>query len=978
MINNIAIKDIQSILKNYNEANYSSVIKDKQVGIFDNFFDNFLAYFNDELISMLSQYNGKAIEINVENISLSAVLSLKIDLIDICTKTILVKLFEDKQENLIEGKDSKERYEYFNLQLQAYENKQKLIERYPVLEKLILNRIKSKLTLIEECISRISRDIKRIQAELGIASNALDNMTFSSGDSHNEGRAVLILTFSTGESLIYKPHSLSPEKAFNKILDWVNESGNLKYHLKNTKSISCGLYGWQEYIRNLTCENEGELRRYFYRMGASICIFNLIRTQDIHYENVISCGEFPMFIDLETLFSNQYKSNSKKDLLHNFLRKISESVYGTLLIPQNLELAYMDVDISGINGGGGQRSEKHEGFRLVNLGTDEIKYEKDFIVSNEQKNRTSLNNKPIETSDYIMDLEAGFYDLYTLILQKKDEFIEFLSNEPALKCSYRQILRPTALYYKYIMAAQHPAYLSSFDERQRLFSILKGKNVSSYEEERRINLEIESLMKNDIPYFWTELETRDLFSVDGECISNYYKNTILDLIKEKIGNTSDLDLREQLYYIRSSISSTTDNKRQTGLLENGSIKDIIHLKQNPMNEKNEFLYAARQIGDYIASTAVWNEERDKCTWLALNQDKKGKSKFGILNYSLYEGMGVILFLASLAKETGEEKFTDIAKSAIAGMEELFKFNKLDNSIPFSVFHGIGSIAYIYYNLSVLWEDQKLYEKFLDNIKLLSQRDLEKETELDIISGAAGIVIFCINIYEKVKEPILLETAGKYGEFLYNAIESSSKSFLTGFSHGYAGFATALFMLHGYTGEEKYMQLAMKMVHEENKEFCPVDTNWKDLRSEDNKGGQVYWCHGAPGIALARTISLQYANPEDSSLFERDIELAINKLLEKGFNHSLSDCLCHGIIGNLDILLTVAAKKQDRCLLDKTYSLAEAVLKTIMKEGLRVSTLYSIETINFMLGLSGIGYGMLHLNNPKLPSILSLDVFEKEI
>ena len=45
------------------------------------------------------------------------------------------------------------------------------------------------------------------------------------GDTHRNGRSVMILTFSNGARIVYKPRSLAVEAHFQQLLGWLNEHG---------------------------------------------------------------------------------------------------------------------------------------------------------------------------------------------------------------------------------------------------------------------------------------------------------------------------------------------------------------------------------------------------------------------------------------------------------------------------------------------------------------------------------------------------------------------------------------------------------------------------------------------------------------------------------------------------------------------------------------------------------------------------------
>ena len=61
--------------------------------------------------------------------------------------------------------------------------------------------------------------------------------------------------------------------------------------------------------------------------------------------------------------------------------------------------------------------------------------------------------------------------------------------------------------------------------------------------------------------------------------------------------------------------------------------------------------------------------------------------------------------------------------------------------------------------------------------------------------------------------------------------------------------------------------------------------------------QTAWCHGAPGIGLARLRSLPVL---DDAATRAELRAAIATTLAHGFTGS--HCLCHGGFGNLELLV----------------------------------------------------------------------------
>jgi lantibiotic modifying enzyme len=199
--------------------------------------------------------------------------------------------------------------------------------------------------------------------------------------------------------------------------------------------------------------------------------------------------------------------------------------------------------------------------------------------------------------------------------------------------------------------------------------------------------------------------------------------------------------------------------------------------------------------------------------------------------------------------------------------------------------------------------------------------------------------------------------------------------LTGFAHGNAGRALALFQLAAATGLPRYRQAARDALGHERSQFMAAAANWPDLRTvalADRSPDQplpcrTSWCHGAPGIGMARLATLAY---HDDAEIRGEIEVATRTTLAQGFgdNH----CVCHGDLGNVELLLLGGEVLGDAELTAQAYRHAAAILRDIHESGIRCGVPRHVETPGLFTGLAGIGYQLLRLADPaRVPSILTL-------
>lgn len=192
--------------------------------------------------------------------------------------------------------------------------------------------------------------------------------------------------------------------------------------------------------------------------------------------------------------------------------------------------------------------------------------------------------------------------------------------------------------------------------------------------------------------------------------------------------------------------------------------------------------------------------------------------------------------------------------------------------------------------------------------------------------------------------------------------------LTGFAHGAAGIAWALLTLYSHDPRPEYKRLALQAISYENAHYSDDHDNWPDFRPDSSGWGRS-WCHGAPGIGLARIECLKIL---EEPILRRDALRALQAtknafLLE-------NNSLCHGNLGNLETIMAAEAwiQKEDVILSTCLDQVARNVANDIRHNEPRCGNPLGVETIGLMTGLSGIGLGLLHVGERKLiPSVLLL-------
>lgn len=838
----------------------------------------------------------------------------------------------------------------------------RILRQYPVLARMMAEQAARAARNWIELFDRLGEDYGQIQeALLGGMPAVLQRIAMSAGDSHQDGRTVTLLHFDNGTTVVYKPRSLETDIAFAQWLGWLERSGLEETPLA-ARTIDRGHYGWQQFIDHRPCENEEQVARYYYRMGVFSGIFHLFQSTDMHYENIVACGEMPYVIDMETVIAN---SIFKTGLLPFPSSELQRTVLTSGLYPTGqLFSMRFDFDISGIAGKPDQVSGNMTGWALKNDEDGPPRYEQVPFITAHDRHLVRRNGETMNPVQYIGDIMRGFEAVYRIMLQERDRLFEVVSTLFS-RSHGRALLRPTFLYGRFLTASVHPDYMGDGLKREYLLEMLWNITKAEPAFERVVWSEIQDLLNNDIPYFTFRLDGTSIMDSRGQPITDIFKQSGLDIIRSQIDRLGEDDMAFQMRLLSASLHYNEIRDMEAAAVEalpgNGPAEDGRPF--DPMAE-------ARRIADHLTEHAIVNDEF--ASWIGVrNQDEK--PMWQAMDFSLYSGiMGIAVFLGQMYAQTKETKYRDIAVKSFRYVMSVFDRMKGDTS-P-SVFNGMGAVVYagIYLNELFEFPDARRFALgLLDSIRKAPQSGFENiqgngftETVpiVDYLDGYAGIATLCTNIWAATGEKAAYDTAVLYGRHLIERLEAEPIA-LTGFAHGSSGIIYALDRLE-QCGWQEGRALRAKLAQFEASNFDAAHRNWRDLREHAaSPFGSYYWCHGAPGVLLGRSLAA------DSGEKPEQLAAAMEAVMEaSGKQPRLS--LCHGLFGNIDILLDISAAEWgrpfkpaiDRCI-------AQSLERTDIRS--KLEGMQSRSLMGLMLGITGVGWTLLRIHNRGIPSLLTL-------
>jgi type 2 lantibiotic biosynthesis protein LanM len=406
-------------------------------------------------------------------------------------------------------------------------------------------------------------------------------------------------------------------------------------------------------------------------------------------------------------------------------------------------------------------------------------------------------------------------------------------------------------------------------------------------------------------------------------------------------------------------------------------------------ERARFLDAAARIGRRLCRDAIWWDGR--CNWLGWATEAHGGQWVEVhraMGSPVYDGTaGIGLFLARLAALTGDPIIRETATAALA--QALTAADSLGEAGEYGFYTGLSGIAWCCIEAGSTLESDELVSRGHATMVHVAQLAPNPQ-RLDILNGSAGLILALLDAADHDAREDLRCAAERHGEHLvksatrtdqgwsWDTLGMPNERHLLGFGHGASGIAYGLAALGAASGRSDLLLAAKQALRYERAHFRPSEGNWPDLRSfakkrpTDNPPCMLAWCHGAPGIGIAR-LALDAFMPDDpANLAEADIAIRTTSATSGQAHGSGNFSLCHGDGGNADLLL-LGADMLDRPELRRTAEAAGARgLDRIEDERLPwpCGVAGASETPGLLLGLAGIGYFLLRLyDSRKIPTVL---------
>lgn len=883
----------------------------------------FILYYKKELNNITNAIK----KYKLSEIAFQKIIQIYVEeLINIFSKVIIVDMNEFAVNFDFPSNEPSEKFvEYLVNRFNNIEAFNSFYSRYIVCTRLAIIRTCYSINSIKESLNRLDQNFTQlVKLEfINSSSNSLSDIRLSAGDSHDKGRSVIIFSFGH-DKVVYKPRNHSITESFNMFIEWINKKSNL-LGIKTYKGIYGEDYSFEEFVEQLPCESFSEIKQYYKRFGYILGLAHILSANDLHLENLIAHGEYPIIIDLETIIQSdrQYEvpesANSK--VAHDY---IFNSVQNTALLPT---IAFMDkdrkgIDISALNGK--EIKLPYKILSLSNLNSIDMKYEYVEYIRPGSNNLPKLKNETVDFIEYREEILDGFRDFMHFIFNNKNEI---LSDDGILKVflnkKVRIVVKNTDSYGTLLKYSNHPAYCRDMLLREKLL-----ENLWAFPHKKRIISisENKDLIYGDIPIFYTFTNSLDLIDSNDNSIKSYFPISGFDKVKNRIKNLSVEEINRELSIIKVCLGLYDENYSRAK-------KERVPLVNINKENSSTLIAEVLKIGDYILSKSY--EAQEQLSWPSINLSDKAW-KVEVMDESLYSGQaGLALFFIELFKLTNEQKY----KNA---------YDKIINSVVFNTKYNnnfaayTGKLSLVFPVLSELnFQGHSQYTRYIDTAMKDLEENLNNIKNLDWIGGLAGILALTCETYKVTKDNRYLELIRQIADNLVVLQEMEREELKEGFAHGCVGIATSLLRAHQYIQNSVYKHKALELF---------------DLQRERYGLSEKFkWCWGATGwgIALINTKIYNLKN-----IYRRDLIQIIKNIPEilKG-----DDCICHGNLGDIELLNLIKQSSLDIDITDKLNQRISSILYYYNKnQEYNVNSLPEIPNLSLFTGLTGIAYQYIRL------------------
>jgi type 2 lantibiotic biosynthesis protein LanM len=868
----------------------------------------------------------------------------------------------------------------------------RLFEDKPVLLRLVATLTRQWIDTTREFVARLAADLPAIHRDILRSSADAKVIDIKGGvsDPHNDGRSVLIVRFTGCARIAYKPKDLQVDVAWRALVERLNGAG-APVALKTVRTLARDGYGWTEFIEHTACADMAGCASFFRRAGAWLALMHCFAATDIHQENMIAAGDHPVPIDLETILqpsAEEHKVHEPEgEAFDAAMEIIGNSVMTVGLLPAHGRSVDNNVfAMGGMTAEWGARTV----IRWNDINTDAMRPAKVEETSATTPNLPHLDGRYAEFGEHIESFISGFADYANFLSRQARNMTPAALLQGFAGLAVRKVVRPTRFYYMLLRRLRNHRSMTdgvTWSAQADFIARLADWDRQTDPLWPLHRAERTALVCLNVPHFLTPSDGTAIHDAFGISVQTA-ATPGLHRARARLQNLDQAEIAWQVEVIRENTNPrATATKRLRGTESPGG-------DAHAAPDKQLYIGEAGKITAELSHHAI--RRGPGAAWIGL--DWLGDSdvfQLVCLGPDLYNGAtGIAFFLAAHAAVTASKASRELALAGVAHIRKNLKSRnapRLARSLGIGAATGLGSIVYALAAMGKCLGDAGLREDAENAARLFTDELIAADKQLDVMGGSAGAILALLRLHRDIQSDDVLARAIKCGEHLLAqdrvaqdragpadrrswAGQGLGRSALNGMSHGAAGFAYALASLAAASGREEFAEAAAECIAFEDASYDADRHNWPDLRAPGAALWPCQWCHGAPGIGLARVATARRIGANaalnaklGSERIAADIDHAVAGVKQSGPNQL--DTLCCGALGSIEFLCEAAS-----VIGDDLRALASQRLAAILNEAAatgdyRWNSGKRQFNLGLFRGLAGVGYSLLRQADASLPNVL---------
>jgi type 2 lantibiotic biosynthesis protein LanM len=911
-------------------------------------------------------------------------------------RTLLLELHIARKEGRLHGASSVERWRYFIESASRPLFWRNLHHHYPAIpariDRILHNRGAAAIAFARAWAA----DRSSLGTLCGGCPGLLQDLRFHAGDSHRQGRTVVIVVCEGGK-LVYKPRPLRIDIALAGFLRYLADTHSHTITAAVPPALTREGHGWAAFVRHRYAENQEELRDFYRGIGQWLGILRLLGGTDMHAQNLIADGARPVIVDCETLFTPRpdAKPSGYGRAADHAAHWIMGTVLGTGMLPGRAQgLGWRGADVSSV----GALPEQQPDARypaILDAGTDEARWGTTAapapVAHNHPAPQPALAHYWPEVLDAFDRINASLrrLDASGLLRTRLDEFAD---------CTVRIVPRSTETYAELARMLWHPVSLHNEESAtQRAHDLLcrMAANTSiAPDDPTVIDAEIADLKQGDIPYF-SAVAARGQLQGPGDTTWLEPRN----LIEAALDHWRAANLPMERNIIHGALPGAY-------IGDDASSRHAGPWPGQPRMEDVEKRRRAllKAIMQDLSRHAIHGED-GTVTWLGPVFAPDTGWSIRPMSQDIYSGLaGLALLVAAYRHESGAGRADPIEgldallqgicsslRMAEQKREQMMADRIEIRPLPPGAYVGLGGSIWTWLTLDTLGGENvdsatagtrtarhgaDAGTRHACRLALLMPQAAAASKAVDILYGLAGAIPPLLALAERTADRAYLDMAKGLGDQLCaSAIRKDDRACwaqspwpegLGGFSHGATGVGWALSKLARASGDARYQELAAAAFAFEESLFDEQAQSWLDLRGRSGTRTTVAWCHGAVGIGMAH-LDL------DPDLQQASTRLLLRRAVVATWRTGLSvdHGICHGDASAWEFLDAAIAKGKGPAGVSREALLAQWLTR-LEQHDVPHGIVSNTFARGLMTGASGIAYQLLRAEpRSDLPSVLTL-------